>query len=662
MEGDPRRVGTTQTGPTGTRQPVAQRRRPRLLFWAGAAFLAVSSIYVVITAVRLVFVYRDVLEAKASLLAMEAALRQEGLAVPESSLATAESQALAAQSRFRSAQRFLEGEPLLRLARRLPWLGSQVEAAGALADIGYEGSAAGLEGIEVLRTFEEIRTEGTATLGERAVAFLDAARPQMSIIEQRLASMRERRSDLDAGLLPPLASLAAEVDERLSYLDDWVKRYRSADAVAGDLLGYRGARTYLVLGQDNTELMPGGGLLGVYGLVTLDRGKLTERVFTDVGDAIDRWQAESGGEYIEPPGPLKRYLLRDWTWNLAVSNWSPDFPTAARQALFFLERGGEPTVDGVIAMDFTTLEGLLAVLGPLTIADYGVTVSAANVTEETLIRTRTVVRSGEKKHDFALAVASQAVDAALAAGQEEWVPLLETLDRLVAGKHIAVYTRAPALQKSLRELGWSGEVLDGPGDYLRVVEASVHSTKLNLVVEQRVEVEVGLDSDGHARNRVTLLYENQVARWAQGRDPQIAHDLMLSGFYGDYVRLLAPPQASLTEVRLNGEEVGIEEIGLEAGKASFGRYLPLPWEARAALAFNYEVPAAVTISKGVYEYRLLVQKQAGTRAIPLSVSISLPAGASLQTVILDGERLNGRALHIEATLDRDRELVVRYRE
>ena len=440
-----------------------------------------------------------------------------------------------------------------------------------------------------------------------------------------------------------------------------VTKYRSGDSVAAGLLGYQGARTYLVLGQDNTELMPGGGLIGVYGLVTLEGGALIESRFADAGDVIAEWQERSGGEYIEPPAPLKRYLLRDWTWNLALSNWSPDFPTAARQALFFFERGGGPSVDGVIAMDFAALEGLLDVLGPVSIDDYGVTVTAANVTEETLIRTRSLVRPGENKHAFAVAVASRVIDGTLSADREEWAPLLETLDRLAQQKHIAIYSAEPSLRPRLRELGWSGQVLEARGDYLQVVEASVHSTKLNLAVDQRAALDVRLDGDGAARNSVTLYYENRLSRWAEGRDPDLTYDLMLSGLYGDYVRLLAPAGSDLKRVTLNGREVGAEAVGAESGKASFGRYLALPNGARASLGFLYEVPAAVILAGGVYEYRLLVQKQAGASAMPLRISLDVPDGASVQSVTLDGERLEGRPLDVQMELDRDREFVVRYR-
>jgi hypothetical protein len=136
---------------------------------------------------------------------------------------------------------------------------------------------------------------------------------------------------------------------------------------------------------------------------------------------------------------------------------------------------------------------------------------------------------------------------------------------------------------------------------------------------------------------------------------------MLSGFYGDYVRLLTPARSGLEAVRVNGREVGAEEVGLEAGKASFGRYLPLPRDATASLEFTYEVPRAVRRRDGTHEYRLLVQKQPGSVAMPLSIALSVPDGTSLRSVSLDGEELDGAPATVEMSLDRDRELVVVYR-
>jgi len=239
------------------------------------------------------------------------------------------------------------------------------------------------------------------------------------------------------------------------------------------------------------------------------------------------------------------------------------------------------------------------------------------------------------------------------------VPLLETLARLAAEGHLALYSNDPETQRALVSLGWAGEVEEPPGDYVMAVGASVHSSKLNLVLEEEMSVDVRIGEDGSAENSVTLRYDNRLSEWARGRPPELVTQ-MLTGFYGGYLRLLAPPQAELRDVRLDGRAVGAEEVTEEAGKASFGRYFALPADSEAAVTFAYTVPDVVVASGGGREYRLLVQKQAGTRPAPLTLTVRLPEGARVESVFLDGQPLPGSPLRIQMLLSEDRELVVRY--
>jgi hypothetical protein len=639
-------------------RPGETRRR---LLWAMAALLVALGAYTAVTAVRLWLMYDEMVEARGLLLSVEGALRQEGLGASPAALAEAESQALTAQGRFHCAQNFLDGEPLLRVLGWVPWIGTQISAARALADIGYEGSGIGVEGIAALHTLNAIRADEEGALGENVGAYLEAIEPRMAAVEEGLAAIRERREGIDTRwLLPPLSSFVQQVDARLARVEESVDRYYHGRAVADYVLGFDEPTRYLVLGLDNTELLPGGGLIGMYGVVTFEDGRVVERSFGEVEELFQGWQARSGGEYIEPPGPLKRYLLRDWTWSFGVSNWSPDFPTSARQALFFYDRSGADPVDGVIALDFAALEGLLAVLGPKEVNGYGVTIDSHNVTEEILAHIAKPLHPWEGDHAFAGAVATEIVDGAFAVDQEQWVPLLDALDRLAEERHLFLYTNNRRVQNSVRELGWAGQVRNGPGDYLMAVNASVHSTKLNLVLQERMEVNVHLNGDGSAQNAVTLHYENRLGEWADTHDPDLVSGLMLSGLYGGYLRLLVPPQAHILDLQLDGRTVGAEEITEEAGKASFSRYLPLPRDSQAALLFIYDVPAVVSDSQATHEYRLLVQKQPGVRAAPLEVAVTLPPGARVESVSLNGEHLPDDPLEIQTELSVDLELVVRY--
>ena len=639
------------------------RRNPRLVLWATAAVLLAFGAYAAVTTVRLWLAYDEMVKAKDELLSVEVALRQEGLDASPAALAQAESQALSARDRFRSARGLLDGDPLLRVAGWLPWVGLQVSAARELAGIGYEGSEIGLEGVAALRTLNAIKANGEGTPGEKVGLYLEAIEPQMAEVEQRLAAIRQNRDGIGKHwILPPLSNFVQQLDSRLVQIEESVEKYRHGRAVADHVLGFDQHRSYLMLGMDNTELLPGGGLIGIYGVITFGGGRIVERSFSEVDELYYGWQARSGGEYVEPPGPLKRYLLRDWTWNFAVSNWSPDFPVSARQALYFYDRSGADPVDGVIAADFAGLEGLISVLGPAEVEGYGVTVDSHSVTEEILARIGKPLRPEDGKHAFARAVAAETVESALAADQEKWLPLVEMLDRLTEEKHLFLYVSDRQVQGSVRELGWAGQVRSGPGDYLMAVEASVHSSKLNLVVEREMDLRIELDEAGTAHNQLVLRYRNGLDDWAPGHDPQLVRDIMLEGLYGGYLRLLVPPQAELLKVTLDDRPVGAEEVTQELGKASFGRYLPLPRGSQAALMFVYSVPGAANVSEGTheYEYRLLVQKQPGIRAEPLKVAVTLPPGAELESVSLDGQVLPDDPLELWTQLSVDRELVVRY--
>ena len=95
--------------------------------------------------------------------------------------------------------------------------------------------------------------------------------------------------------------------------------------------------------------------------LTIDAGKIISLTVED-SYAVDDFTTP----YPDPPAPLRDYMGID-LWVFRDSNWSPDFPVAARQAisLYTQTRGGH--IDGVIAMNQKVVEALVDGFGPLTI-------------------------------------------------------------------------------------------------------------------------------------------------------------------------------------------------------------------------------------------------------------------------------------------------------
>jgi hypothetical protein len=566
-----------------------------------------------------------------------------------------------AGSKFASVHDQVNGDPLLKVARHLPLVGGQIKAAFALSNIGVQAAAIGAEGVNAAEAFDDVRAEPNGTLPEKSVRVFDAADPHMDNIEVRLADVdAQRKSIAGKSLLPPMRRAVNELDQRRQRLQDLVDSYQRARTFSPEFLGFNGPRTYLVLAQNEGELLPTGGLVSVFGTIQLDHGTVEHMEFHDAVQFGADWM-ERSGQYVDPPAPLKQYLLKDTSWNLAVSNWSPDFPTSASYAQYFYELGGGGKVDGVIAIDVTTLERLLEIIGPVDIPDFGVTVDSDNARDLTEEYTREAYGPQTDRKAFVGLLADEVLQRVLHPQPDQWSALVDVLQSLGDHKDLLIYSKSPTQERVLAELGWDGAVQYTSGDYLRLVDASVNSTKLNIVVDHSAKVDVHLAQDGSATTTVTLDYFNDLAPWASERDPELVQKLMLGGQYGGYLRLLAPPRSKLISVSDGSQEIGAEEIGQEDGLSVFGRFFALPHDTRKTLSFTYQTPPVAQETGSGWTYSLAMFRQPGWALSSLDVRVTPPGDMRVRSMSVDDQPVQpGLDGSVSIDPSEDRTLVVRY--
>jgi hypothetical protein len=600
--------------------------------------------------------YESALEGRDRLREAQALLDGRGLDASEADLDRADGLLDEADTEFAQAHAVLD-DPVARAARRIPLVGASLVATASLVELGAEGTGVGHDAVSAGRVYRDARDRQGAALTENVDDLLDDMAPSMNAIQARVETIKTMRDELTgAPLPPPLMTAVVDMDDDLERLDELVATYDDLSIFVPEFLGFRGRRTYLLLAQNNAELMPTGGLISVYGVVTVEDGRIIDKRFEDAVSYSGRWLDRTGA-YIEPPDPLRRHLLRDMSWNFAVSNWSPDFPTAAREAERFYELAGGTPVDGVIAFNVHTIEELLGVTGPVTVED--VTVSAENAIDVIEERTRSAEDETSDRKAFVGAVADELLSRLTRTPPERWTALVEALERLRDERQVLVFAHDAGTQAAAARLELDGALEEGDGDYLMVVDASVNSTKLNIALKQRIDVSVRIDRRSEASHDVTIWYKNDLPAWQQGRDPDLVRRLMLGGLYGGYVRVLAPEGSRLESVALDGREAGAEEIGVERGKAVIGRFFALASGEEAEVRFAYETRGVVCEGDGYQEYRLHIQKQPGTDAIPLSLRFTLPHGATLLNADLDGEPVDPTGV-IGTDLTHDRAIVLRY--
>ncbi|MEZ4502001.1 MAG: DUF4012 domain-containing protein [Dehalococcoidia bacterium] len=609
--------------------------------WGATAAIALA--LVALAGWHYLTLYRSLLGARSDLLAVESQLSAVGVDVQAEDLDGARELLGSADTRSQRAARHMDRDPLLQLARHMPGPGTQVEAAYVLVDMSSTIVSLGFEALDVGERIVELRDdEHDVPVTEIGVQLLEDLEPQLLRLDELTQRLVDQRIELgDGALLPPLDAARTRLDERLPELASAVRRGVEARDVLPAALGFDEPRRYLLIALNNAEILPGGGLVSVAGVIEVTNGRPGEVDFTGAGQWKPQWDS-LGGAYIEPPGPLQRYLLQHFSWNLPTSNWSPDFPTWSRQALEFYELAwGPQDVDGVITVDLDVLEGLLRVTGPkqLVTQQFGtLTLDADNaVLELERISRRPYEEEPDRKApvgDFAALMLHDVLDLPT----DRWDELAETLSTLGNERHIQVFMFDEQEQALITELGWSGRLEPVAGDYVQMNEASLNSTKLNLIIFPEGTYHIDVGALGDARHELHLRYDNPFSEWAAGKDPDLVSRLMIDGQYGAYLRVLSPPGTVNASVEVTGTPAAIEDVGTEGPYDWFGTFVPVPPDETREVTLRWTVPLA-TSAPGASTYELFMQKQPGTRGMCLDLSIARE-GVPARVIDIEGGSLD----------------------
>jgi len=571
-----------------------------------------------------------------------------------------------------------ELHPLLRPVW-LPWQSARenLAAVDSLLGVGAELAQAGQvtsEGLQAIADAMEARRTsagGQEVRGMSEVLFdgLVAARPHLDEAARQVGQAAGDVAALtEARLWPPLS----RVVPLLEYYLRLGCAALEAGAAAPALLGETGPMHYLLLAQNNDELRATGGFITGIGLVTLERGKIGDLVIRDSYN-FDKFTVE----HPWPPEPMTRYMGID-QWATRDGNWSPDFPTAAKdvEALYYLENSTE--ISGIVAFDMLALQALVKAIGPLYLEEYQDHIDANNVLRkareywaptlpEGMTLNEWLKERGWKqvkkewwvhRKDFmgllAEALMSKLEDVSQA---DQLSGLLWAIKRAIDEKHILLYFHEPAVQELLTMAGMDGALDRGTqGDYLLALDTNMGYNKVNLNVDKLIDYEVTLSRDAAPRATLTITYHNRSpAQPICKHKPRIAetYDLMAQDCYWNYLRVYVPLGSQL----LSAEGVtDTETLANKHGKTLFAAFFVVPAAERHTVRFTYRLP-----DWGGEEYRLLVQKQAGTGAVPLRVRIALPPDAHVLSAEPKPQSRRQGVMSYDLRLRRDRELILRLR-
>jgi hypothetical protein len=544
---------------------------------------------------------------------------------------------------FREAQSALRDLPtsLTTVASLIPSAGSAITSARALTDAGEalaQGSATLTAG------FSDFTARGTLPPTERLAllsSYLASAAPSFG---QAAAALEK----VDPSTVP--AAYQPQIIEAQKYVGGVYRslvEFSEASTVLQALLGADQSMKYLVAFQNNTELRPTGGFIGSFAEVTLTEGQL-ERVTVPPGGSY-AIQGQMVARVAAPP-PLQ--LLRA-KWEFQDANWFPDFPMSARKLQWFYEKSGGPSTDGVIAVNASFLEEVLAVIGPVNLAD-GTEVNSENVLR--IMRTDI----DERATDLATTTAPKKIVGELveiilkkleSADTATFLAVLSAVLENFSDRDLQVYLTNNDAQRLVTAAGFDGGLKQAPDDYLMVVNTNLGGGKTDRVIDQDIQVQSQILPDGSVENQVTI---KKTHRGLPGRSTEGVNNV-------DFIRLYVPEGAKVISV--SGAEVPPlaafesdstlaldDDLALhleaynvndqtsavtwqEAGKTVIGAWMQTAPQEEQIVSFLYRVPresfASFRSGSGeLHRHTLFIQAPSGVHTRTIRTIITPPAGSA----------------------------------
>ncbi len=388
------------------------------------------------------------------------------------------------------------------------------------------------------------------------------------------------------------------------------------EGVVSEVLGFEKPATYLILFLNNTEIRPGGGFIGAYSVVKMDKGipQILKVEGTEILDNLSVQDFES-----VPPEPLQKYLFIK-RWNFRDSNWSPDFSVSAVKSLdlFKKERGvAADEITGIIGITPTVLEEILKISGPITVN--GQEFNASNFTEK--LEYEVEFGFAEKGLDFderkkILSDMSHAFMARLRADAfKHWSSYFALSQRLLSEKHILAYSTDPEMQKVLVAKDWAGKIKNPSGDFLLWVDANMAALKTDKVMERELVYSFVPTSSDKYLATAKMKYANK------------GSFTKFTTRYRTYARVYLPEGSQFVSVAGSmkadrSAEPGVVDQGVENGRQWFGTFISIEPGKTGELVWQFYLAPSVIESIKNNNYNLLVQKQLGTVAGKLTLDLN----------------------------------------
>lgn len=443
-------------------------------------------------------------------------------------------------------------------------------------------------------------------------------------------SLQQKLTTLNDSLLP--ANLRDKLDSarsKITLLLTTLQEANNGFELALGLLGDKTPQRYLVLLQNNQELRATGGFIGSYLLVDVNDGQITKMESKDVyqtdGQLADVVKAPPGIDRV-----AKRLYMRD-------ANYSPDFPTSARQIMWFLEHSKGPSVDGVIAIDQTVVEKLLELAGPVSLPNTTLKLTPQNFSKLISFYTEAKISDSvtpkQLLFDF-IPMLRQKLKKL-----DDLKKLLPVGLDLIQQGHVQVYSEDADVESIIARFGLDGSMTkpDKKPDYLSVITTAIGGNKSDQYIHTKLLHRSVVMKDGSVEDSVSIQkthnfseddkkgIQKLIDRFGVGKlTKETLFFILGQGPNLDYMRVYVPLGSKLA----SAEGIGLSSIAVseDLGYTVFGFiHGPIAPGESKEITLHYSLPSSLSLSP---QYNFFAEHQAGAENMTLKKELEWPGSTS----------------------------------
>lgn len=248
-----------------------------------------------------------------------------------------------------------------------------------------------------------------------------------------------------------VATIINKVKEPLASSGDIIAALRPALENLPRMVGSEGARTYLVIAQNNAEFRATGGLPGSWGTITVDNGYISMGEFTSI--------LHQEGLSVAITEEEQAAIATNMDTDPAQVNCTADFVRVGEMSREYWLQATEQEVDGVVTIDPVFLQRLVGLVGGFTAED-GTEINGDNCARVLMSDSYATYKNDNEAQDaFFSSVASTAFDHVMGnLGNIDSNKLVDVIKKSGEDHRLMVWMANADEEVLVKALGFSGDL------------------------------------------------------------------------------------------------------------------------------------------------------------------------------------------------------------